>query len=431
MNVSDSEIVASILDKHEYIRTTEAGEADIILLNTCAIRKNAEERVRNRLVHFRGYKKKKDALIVLLGCMADRVREALEEDVEILDVIAGPDSYRDLPRLIEESSHGVLSFNTLLSEEETYADIEPVRYHSNGVSAFLSVMRGCENHCSYCVVPSTRGLERSRNPESIVREVETIIQQGFREITLLGQNVNSYRFGPNGSETDFSSLLKNIATLFPDLRIRFATSHPKDLSDNLLEVIAAHPNICRSIHLPAQSGSNRILELMNRKYTRETYLKRVAAIRNLIPECTLTTDLITGFCGETEEDHQATLSLMKEAGFDAAYMFKYSERPHTYAANHLQDDVPGEVKERRLKEIITLQHKLSLASNEKEIGQTREVLVEGLSKRSAEHYTGRTSQNKMVIFPRTAGEPGELVQVTIHRVTSATLIGEPPQELVC
>ncbi len=425
MNFSDSEIVASILSSNGHETTQDLSSADVILLNTCSIRDNAEKRIRNRLHALRSMKRKKPGLrIGLLGCMAERLKEQLLEEEDMLDLIAGPDAYRDLPVLLEHSDSGEKGVNVLLSEEETYGDILPVRYNSNGVSAFISIMRGCENFCSYCVVPFVRGTERSRDAGTILAEVAELLGNGYREITLLGQNVNSYEMQGAAGTLNFSGLLEQVARIDPRLRIRFATSHPKDLTDDLLHVIAANQNICRSIHLPVQSGSNRILERMNRKYTREHYMNRVEAIRSIIPDCTLSTDLIAGFCDETEEDHRQTLSLMEWARFDAAFMFRYSERPGTLAADRYQDNVPGDIKDLRLKEIIALQHKLSWKSNKSDLNKTFEVLIEGYSKRSSGHYSGRNSQNKVVVFPKTEQKPGDIARVTIRNFTSATLIGE-------
>jgi len=425
MNFSDSEIVASILYDEGYRSTDEITQADIIFINTCSIRDNAEQRVKKRLQQFRSYKKRNPALIIgLLGCMADRIKTVLLEEEQLLDVVSGPDSYRDLPRLLEQVESGHRGVNTLLSMEETYADITPVRLGSNGISAFLSIMRGCENYCSYCVVPFTRGRERSRDTGSIFQEANDLFERGYREITLLGQNVNSYRWTEEEEEVNFAKLLIRIATIDPLLRIRFATSHPKDISGELLEAIAAHPNICKSIHLPVQSGSSRVLELMNRKYTREQYMERVNEIRRIIPGCAISTDIIAGFCNETEEDHRETLSLMEWVGFDYAFMFNYSERPQTLAAETLDDDIAQEVKERRLKEVIDLQQKLSYQRNLQDLQQVFEVLVEGESKRSGDQFMGRNSQNKVVVFPKNRSNPGDYVRVKIHHCTSATLLGE-------
>ena len=425
MNFSDSEIVTSILTAHGYEKTGEINSADIIFLNTCSIRDNAEQRVRKRLQNIRALKKKNPGLIIgLLGCMADRTRTALMEDEQLLDVIAGPDSYRHLPQLLREAGTGLKAINTILSADETYADINPVRLDPNGISGFISIMRGCENYCAYCVVPSTRGVERSRDVFSIIRETADLFRKGYREVTLLGQNVNSYHWTDHGNPIHFPELLERVASVSPLVRIRFATSHPKDISDQLLQTISGHLNICKTIHLPVQSGSNAMLELMNRKYTREQYMERVESIRRIIPDCAISTDIITGFCNETETDHLETLSLMEWAGFTHAFMFKYSERPQTLAAKTLKDNVPSEVKERRLKEVISLQQRLSCQSNGRDVGKTFEVLIEGESKRSKEHLFGRTSQNKVVVFPKATTVPGNYVNVKISRFTSATLVGD-------
>jgi tRNA-2-methylthio-N6-dimethylallyladenosine synthase len=425
MNFSDSEIVASILSDHGYSTTDDVHSAGIIFVNTCSIRENAEDRVRKRLNYFRSLRKKNPELrIGLLGCMADRTKTALLEEEQLLDLIAGPDSYRHLPQLLQQVGTGQRAIDTILSEDETYADITPVRLDSNGVTAFISIMRGCENYCSYCVVPSTRGQERSRDAASIVHETRDLFEKGYREVTLLGQNVNSYAWQENGQTITFAGLLARVAGVSPQMRIRFATSHPKDISEDLLHTIAAHANICRHIHLPVQSGSNRMLDRMNRKYTREEYLDRIRSIRRILPECTISTDIIAGFCDETDDDHQDTLSLMKQVGYDAAFMFKYSERPQTLAAETLADNVPEAVKDRRLTEIIDLQQELSLASNLSDVGHTFEVLIEGRSKRSGDQYFGRNSQNKVAVFTKTAAGPGEYIPVTITGATSATLLGE-------
>ena len=363
-------------------------------------------------------------MIGLLGCMADRLQTALIEEEQLPDLVAGPDAYRHLPLLLEQVETGQKAIDTILSADETYAGITPVRYDSNGISAFISIMRGCENFCSYCVVPYTRGQERSRDAASILREGGELFRKGYREVTLLGQNVNSYCHKQGTEVTDFSALLEQVALISPLLRVRFATSHPKDIPDRLLETMARHENICRAIHLPVQSGSNRVLDRMNRKYTREDYMNRITAIRDILPGCAISTDIITGFCDETEEDHQQTLSLMEWVPFDFAYMFRYSERPFTLAAETLKDNVPTEIKEHRLKEIIDLQQRLSLESNRKDIGKTFTLLVEGRSKRSENQLSGRTSGNKMVVFPKNNEKPGDTVNVRITRVTAATLIGE-------
>ncbi|MFW5706787.1 MAG: tRNA (N6-isopentenyl adenosine(37)-C2)-methylthiotransferase MiaB [Bacteroidota bacterium] len=430
MNFSDSEIVASIITEKNYTTAVSAEEADIIFLNTCSIRDNAEQKVLNRLKQLQYLRKSNPGLVLgVLGCMAERMKTSLLEETQMgmrVDMVVGPDAYRDLPQLLLDVESGHKAVNVILSSEETYADITPVRYASNGVSAFISIMRGCENFCSYCVVPYTRGKERSRNPESILREARELFEQGYREITLLGQNVNSYYWGGNNGDdsTDFPKLLAAVASVNSALRVRFATSHPKDMSDELLQTIAAYPNICRAIHLPAQSGSTSVLKRMNRKYTREEYLDRIAAIHRIIPDCAISTDLIAGFCGETEEEHLHTLSLMDAVGFDFAYMFKYSERPGTLAAKKLDDNVPEEVKGRRLQQIIDLQSQLSLTSNEADVGKTVEVLVEGTSRKSSARVTGRNSQNKVVVFDDNGYKPGDYVRVKITACTSATLRGE-------
>jgi tRNA-2-methylthio-N6-dimethylallyladenosine synthase len=425
MNFSDSEIVASILRDEGFENSADVMTADIVLLNTCSIREHAEDRVRKRLHYFRSLKKKNPSLTIgLLGCMAERTKLALMEEENLLDLIAGPDSYRHLPSLLAKAVSGQKAIDTILSADETYADINPVRIDSNGVSAFISIMRGCENFCSYCVVPYARGQERSRDPESVIRESKDLFLQGFREVTLLGQNVNSYHWEDGAETMNFPKLLEQIAALDPQLRVRFATSHPKDLSPELIAAFEMHPNICRAIHLPVQSGSNKVLDKMNRKYTREEYLEKVRAIRGSIPGCTISSDIITGFCDENEEDHRQTLELMKEAAFDYSFTFKYSERPQTLAAERFKDNVPADVKERRLREIIQLQQELSSASNHRDLGETFEVLIEGTSKRSDKQYFGRNSQNKVLVFPKTSKKPGEYEKVLVKRVTSATLIGE-------
>lgn len=421
MNVGDTELIISILQQHGYIYTEEQAEADVILINTCSIRDNAEQRIWGRLSEMRRLKKRKPSLVVgIVGCMAERLNEELLKPETGVDLVAGPDAYRDLPNLVRSAEAGQKGVNVLLSTEETYAEIAPVRIDKNGVSAFIAIMRGCNNFCSYCVVPYTRGRERSRDAETILQEARTLFENGYREVTLLGQNVNSYRWG----EVDFPELMRRVAEISPLLRVRFATSHPKDMSDKLLEVMASKPNICRAIHLPAQSGSTTMLERMNRKYTREWYLDRIAAIRRYMPDCAITTDLIAGFAGETEEEHQATLSLMREVGYDFAFMFKYSERPGTFAQRHLGDDVPDEVKSRRLQEIIALQNELGLESYRHDVGKEFEVLVEGESRRNREQLFGRTSQNKVVIFDRGDHKAGDYVRVRVTDCTSATLFGE-------
>ena len=417
MNFADSEVVAAIL-KDLYTLTDNVQEADLILINTCSIRDKAEQRIHKRLRELEALKKKHRSLQVgLLGCMAERMKEELFETEPILNFIAGPDAYRDLPQLIAQSAAGETQFNVLLSEEETYDNIMPVRYDLNGVSAFVSIMRGCNNFCTYCVVPYTRGRERSRSPQTILHEVEQLLHDGYKEVTLLGQNVNSYQW----ENMTFAQLMAAVAEMSPDLRVRFATSHPKDISDKLLETIARYDNICKYIHLPVQSGSDAVLKRMNRVYTREYYLERVRKIKELMPDCAISTDIIAGFCGETEEDHRQTISIMREVGYEYAYMFKYSERGGTMSAKHFTDDVPDEVKTRRLEEIIALQGELSLISNKRDIGKTFQVLIEGASKRSTDQLYGRNSQNKVIIFPKGNHKIGEYIDVTVKDCTAATL----------
>ena len=423
MNVADSEVVAAILSS-EYQICDDIKDADLILINTCSVRDHAEQRIRKRLNKLGFLKKKKPGLqIGLLGCMAERVKEKLLHEESALDFIAGPDAYRSLPTLIQEATFGKTAFNVMLSTEETYDDIDPIRYDTNGISAFISIMRGCNNFCTYCVVPYTRGRERSRSSQTIIHEAQQLINQGYKEITLLGQNVNSYRSEENGEVVNFAKLLEKVALLSPQVRVRFATSHPKDISDDLIETIAKYNNCCKYIHLPVQAGSNNMLKRMNRVYTREYYLERIATIKRIMPECSIATDIIAGFCGETEEDHQATLSLMREVGYSSAYMFKYSEREGTMAAKRFADDIPDEVKGRRLEEIIALQQDLSLESNQKDIGKTFEVLVEGSSKRSDNEYFGRNSQNKVLIFPKEDCHIGDYVNVLVQSCSPATLKG--------
>lgn len=420
MNVADTEVVFSILGREGYARTEEIGEADVIMANTCSVRDNAEQRIRGRIEQFNVYRKARPEVVVgILGCMAERLKDSLLESGKV-DIVAGPDAYRSLPRLLAAASQGHPQIDVLLSREETYGDIAPVRVDKNGVSAFISIMRGCNNVCSYCVVPYTRGAERSRDPRTIVHEACACAQQGYREITLLGQNVDSYRFG----EYDFARLLAMVAESVPALRIRFSTSNPQDISDAVLETMAAHGNICRHIHLPVQSGSDRMLEKMRRRYTREQYLDRVAKIRALMPDCAISTDVIAGFCSETEDDHRDTLTLFEEVGFDAAFMFQYSERPGTLAAKKYPDDVPPLVKTRRLEEIIALQNRLSLESNRRDVGKTFRVLVEGPSKRNPAELCGRNSQNKMCVWPDTVHRAGDFVDVKIKDCSQATLLGE-------
>ena len=418
MNVADTEVVFSLLGKEGYVRTEEMGEADVILANTCSVRDNAEQRIHGRIEQFQYWRRKRPGVLVgILGCMAERMGDALLESGKV-DVVAGPDAYRSLPGLLAAASQGHPQIDVLLSREETYGDIAPVRVDTNGVSAFISIMRGCNNVCSYCVVPYTRGAERSRDAHSIVREACECAQRGYKEITLLGQNVDSYRW----EGLDFAGLLALVAESVPALRIRFSTSNPQDISDAVLETMASHDNICRHIHLPVQSGSDRMLEKMRRRYTREGYLERVAKIRALMPDCAITTDVIAGFCSETEEDHQDTLSLFEEVGFDAAFMFQYSERPGTLAARKYPDDVPPAVKTRRLEEIIALQNRLSLESNRRDLGKTFTVLVEGPSKRNPAELCGRTGQNKMCVWPDDVHAAGDLVDVVVLECTQATLL---------
>lgn len=432
MNVNDSEVVLALLQEQGYSLTEDINAADIILVNTCSIRDNAEQRVRGRLDLFSQLKEKhtKHIVVGVIGCMAERLKEQLLEEEKSVDIIVGPDAYRELPTLLEQVRDGHRAINTLLSLEETYADVSPVRMDKNHISAFVSIMRGCNNFCSYCVVPYTRGRERSRDPQTIISEVKELLDKGYKEVTLLGQNVNSYLWNTDGEESiDFTMLIEMVAMTDRNLRVRFATSHPKDLSDGLLQTIAKYQNICRHIHLPIQSGSSAVLERMNRKYTREWYLNRVKAIKEIIPDCTITTDIIAGFCDETEDDHQATLSLMKLVGYEFAYMFKYSERSGTSAAGKLEDNVPEEIKIRRLNEIIALQRKLSADLKKKDIGKTVEVLVEGVSKKSQDQLYGRTSQNNVVVFSKSYYKTGDYVHVTIERCTSGTLIGKPVKDL--
>jgi tRNA-2-methylthio-N6-dimethylallyladenosine synthase len=425
MNVADSEVVVSIISEAGYKTTEDINDAGLILINTCSIRDNAEQRIWGRLKAIRHLKKRNhDLKIGIIGCMAERLKEKLLETDQLVDIVVGPDAYRQLSVLISEAEAGHKAVNILLSREETYADISPVRMDKNGVSSFVSIMRGCNNMCAYCVVPYVRGAERSRNSGSVLKEVRELFDKGYREVTLLGQNVDSYKWEDHGGITGFPQLLEKIALVNPLLRVRFSTSHPKDISDDLLHTIARHKNICKHIHLPAQSGSSRILKLMNREYTREWYMDRILSIRKIIPECALSTDMITGFCTETREDHEESLALMKWAGFDFAYMFKYSERPGTKAARKYKDDIPEEIKSERLCEMITLQNKISARSKKNDLGKVYEVLIEGFSKRSVEYLSGRTSQNKVVVFPKGELKKSEYVQVLIEKCTSATLIGK-------
>ncbi|HPO48232.1 MAG TPA: tRNA (N6-isopentenyl adenosine(37)-C2)-methylthiotransferase MiaB [Paludibacteraceae bacterium] len=423
MNVADSEVVNAIMQGEGYTLTDDIQKADAIFVNTCSIRDNAEQRVFGRLSYFQSLKKKnRNVLIGVIGCMAERLQDELVKNYGV-DFVAGPDAYLDLPNLVGAAEKGEKVVNVELSTTETYKDIIPARI-GKSISGFVSIMRGCNNFCSYCIVPYTRGRERSRVVTSILNEVRDLQMRGYKEVTLLGQNVNSYSFEQDGVVINFPKLLEKVAVAVPDMRVRFTTSHPKDMSDRTLETIAKYDNLCKFVHLPVQSGSNAILKAMNRKYTREWYLERIAAIRRILPEAGISTDVFCGFHGETEDDHQQTLSLMREVGFDSAFMFKYSERPGTYAAKHLPDNINEEEKVRRLNEIINLQIELSYASNKKDIGKTFEVLVEGFSKRSRTDFCGRTSQNKMVVFPKSGKKIGDFVRVRITDVTPATLLGE-------
>ncbi len=426
MNFADSEILVSIL-KDQYDTTQDYAQADLILVNTCSIRDHAEQRVFNRLKEFAALKKKRLGMkLGLVGCMAERLKEQLLDSDLDIDLVVGPDAYRSLPRLLSQVEAGQKGIDTLLSEDETYEDILPVRLGTNRISAFISIMRGCQNYCSYCVVPYTRGKERSRDAATIVNEARSLVEQGYKEVTLLGQNVNSYKDG----DVNFAELMRRVASVSPSLRIRFSTSHPKDLSDELIAVMAAYPNICRSIHLPVQSGSSVMLKKMNRKYDREWYLDRIRAIRKAMPDCGISTDIIAGFCGESEEDHKQTLSLMEEVGYDFAFMFKYSERPGTFASRHYPDDIPEEVKLRRLNEIINLQQSLSHESNKRDVGKRFEVLVEGESKKNKAQYFGRNSQNKVIVFDNPAlpdgsfrYQVGDYAMAEVLDCTPATLLG--------
>ncbi|MFW9624559.1 tRNA (N6-isopentenyl adenosine(37)-C2)-methylthiotransferase MiaB [Bacteroides graminisolvens] len=425
MNVADSEVIASVMQMAGYSVAESLDEADAVFMNTCSIRDNAEQKILNRLEHFYALKKKKKHLIVgVLGCMAERVKDELIEKHHV-DLVVGPDAYLTLPDLVAAVETGEKAINVELSTTETYREVIPSRICGNHISGFVSIMRGCNNFCTYCIVPYTRGRERSRDVSSILNEVRDLITKGYKEITLLGQNVNSYQFEDGERTVTFPMLLRIVAEAAPGARIRFTTSHPKDMSDETLQVIAEVPNVCKHIHLPVQSGSSRILKLMNRKYTREWYMERVQAIKRIIPDCGLTTDIFSGFHSETDEDHRLSLSLMEECGYDSAFMFKYSERPGTYASKKLADDVPEEIKVARLNEIIALQNRLSLEANQKCVGKTYEVLVEGVSKRSREQLFGRTEQNKVVVFDRANHKIGDFVQVVITEASSATLKGEP------
>lgn len=433
MNFSDSEIVASVLSEHGYSTVNDIESADLILVNTCSIRDKAEQTVRNRLDHFKHLKKNNRNLKVgVLGCMAERLKSQLLEEEKLVDLVVGPDAYRDIPKLLDDVDGGQKAVNVLLSREETYADINPIKLNSNGITAFISIMRGCDNMCTFCVVPFTRGRERSRDPHSIVKEAEQLFEQGYREVTLLGQNVDSYRWNisKKGEILDeskpvvsFANLMEMVAQVSPDLRIRFSTSHPKDMTDDVLKVMAKYENICNYIHLPVQSGNSEILKKMNRGYTREWYMDRIAAINKYIPDCAISTDIITGFCGETEEQHQETLSLMEEVVYDFAYMYKYSERPKTLAERKYEDDVPEEVKSRRLTEIVDLQQKHGLKRTSAMVGKTYKVLIEGISKKNDQEYFGRTSQNTVVVFPKGDSKIGTYDFVSVHDCTSATLKG--------
>lgn len=429
MNFSDSEIVASILNGAGFGATRNFEDADLVLLNTCSIREKAEQTVRKRLTEFRKTKERNPGLLVgVLGCMAERLKAKLLEEEKLVDLVVGPDAYRTLPALIEEAETGQKAVNVLLSRDETYADIAPVRLDSNGITAFVSIMRGCNNMCSFCVVPFTRGRERSRDAFSIVEECSDLYRKGFKEVTLLGQNVDSYYWHDEKADRaiSFAKLLSMVAEIASDLRVRFSTSHPKDITDEVLHAMANYPNICKYIHLPVQSGSTRILQLMNRTYTREWYMAKVNRIRELLPECGISADIIAGFCTETEEDHQDTLSIMEHSKYDMSYMFFYSERPGTLAARRYADDIPEEIKKRRLQEIVQLQNKLSLESNQRDLGKTFEVLIEGDSKKSTADWMGRNSQNKVIVFPKEQYplKKGDYVQVQVTDCTQATLLGK-------
>lgn len=438
MNFSDSEIVTSILRKEGFDTTANAENAELILINTCSIREKAEQTVRNRLNHFNGIKKKNPGITIgVLGCMAERLKTKLLEEEKIVDLVVGPDAYRDLPNLVDKAHDGEKGVNTFLSREETYADISPVRLNSNGVSAFISIMRGCDNMCSFCVVPFTRGRERSRDPHSIVKEARELFDRGFREVTLLGQNVDSYKWSPEENNkawlekkghkelVNFANLIEMVAKVHPDLRVRFSTSHPKDITDEVLHTMNRYENICKYIHLPAQSGNSRILKMMNRTYDREWYINRVDAIRDILgDDCGISSDMIAGFCTETEEEHQETLTLMDYVKYDFSYMFFYSERPGTLAAKKYEDDIPLEIKKRRLQEIIARQQEISLARNQRDIGKTFKVLVEGLSKKSDENMQGRNSANKVIVFPGNHYQKGTYIDVKVYDCTAATLFGE-------
>jgi len=426
MNFADSEIVASVMIENGFSTTKEMDKADLILVNTCAIRDNAEQRIRTRLQNFNAVKKKRPEMLVgVMGCMAERLKTKLLEEEKVVDIVVGPDAYRELPKLVETAESGQKAVNVYLSREETYADISPIRIDSNGVSAFVSIMRGCDNMCSFCVVPFTRGRERSRSPISIVAETRDLFEKGYKEVTLLGQNVDSYNWeNEEGETTSFAQLLELTAQVSPDLRIRFSTSHPKDITEDVVWTMKKYDNVCNYIHLPVQSGNSRILDKMNRTYDREWYLNRVRMIQSIIPDMAFSTDVITGFCSETEEEHQETISLMEEVKFDYAYMFIYSERPGTLAARKYEDDIPHDVKKRRLTEVIDVQRRHSLESNQRDVGKTYRVLIEGTSKKSANQQKGRNDQNKMIIFNSKGDAPGTYVNVKVNDCTSATLLGE-------
>ncbi|QRR03757.1 tRNA (N6-isopentenyl adenosine(37)-C2)-methylthiotransferase MiaB [Dyadobacter sandarakinus] len=430
MNFADSEIVASVMRDAGFVTTSDVNTADLIFLNTCAIRDNAEQRVRNRLKQLSFVKKRNPgALIGVLGCMAERLKANLLEEEKVVDIVTGPDAYRDLPRLVEEAETGQKGVNVFLSREETYADISPIRLNSNGVTAFISIMRGCDNMCSFCVVPFTRGRERSRDAFSIIREANGLFAEGYREVTLLGQNVDSYKWQSESGTINFAQLLEMVARVSPDLRVRFSTSHPKDITDEVLYTMKRYDNICKYIHLPAQSGNSRVLELMNRTYDREWYIGRINAIRNILGEnCGISHDMISGFCTETEAEHQDSLSLLEFVRFDFGYMFSYSERPGTLAAKKFADDIPESVKSRRLSEMIEVQRRISLERNQRLVGTVQRVLVEGASKKSEADLSGRSDQNKVVVFPRENFKKGEYVDVLITECTAATLLGRVVQE---
>ena len=428
MNVADSEVVASIMEMDGYAVTNQIEDADAIFVNTCSVRDNAEQKVLGRLQYFQSLKRKKKSLIIgVLGCMAERVREELINEHGV-DLVVGPDSYMDLPNLVGAVEHGEKAINVELSTQETYKDVIPLKVGGVHISGFISIMRGCNNFCTYCIVPYTRGRERSRDVDSILNELRDMRDKGFREVTLLGQNVNSYSFQKEDEQITFPMLLEKVALEAPDMRIRFTTSHPKDMSDDTLKVMVKYPNLCKHIHLPAQSGSSRILQVMNRKYTREWYLDRIASIRRILPDCAISTDLFSGFHSETQEEYEETLSLMREVGYDSAFMFKYSERPGTFAAKNLEDNIPEDEKIRRLQGMIDLQNKLSEESNLRDVGKVFEVLVEGFSKRSREQLFGRTGQNKVVIFDKQNFKVGQFVSVRVTGATSATLFGIPVEE---